>query len=424
MKKMTWLIRICMVAALSFPVANTVFAKGNIRFGKVKVTPKIGANAEYNDNIFLDNGNEKDDYIFKLRPGVGFDYSGSRGNYLRAGYDLELGTYLDYDDNNYHSHNPYVSGAMRTSSGFYFKADDRFTYSSDSYGSENLYNQGVKTKRWNNTAGFTLGWDFAERYSVEAMYENYLIRYMEDQDKWQNRIDHKIGASLFFRLTHKTSLFAEFRHTMAEYDEQNDGTGYWDSGNSEDYKLYDYFLGVRFEPGQKLIGNFKFGYGQKDFENEYSPMLDTQGQPRRYEDQTSFITTWIAETSVEYRPVHRTRINFVVNRSYMGSPDYYSSSYIDTMIDLSVKQGVGAGDRFWLKAGVKWNRNDYADEDPGQPSRYFNIYTVNAAMEWQIQKWLAAGLGYQYASKSASDSLYEEEEYNNSIIEMYMNAEL
>ena len=399
---------------------------GGIRFGKSTIEPGAKLGVEYNDNIYLDDEDEQDDIIFKFDPGIHFAYSGNPGNYFRTGYDLGLGMYMDNDENNFHSHSPFLSLGLRSPSGFYLNFDDNFNYSSDPYGSDNQYKQGVKTKRWDNSAELVTGWEF-ERLTLEGQYKYYTLGYMEDEDKWQNRLEHRLAAGLYFKLTHKTSAFAQFRYTIAEYDKQNDGIldangkSYWNINNSEDYRLYEYFAGFRFKPGQKLTGEIKIGYGERDFENEYSPMLDSSGNPRKYEDQNTWIATWVAETSVVYRPVVRTQVNFDLKRAYKGSPDMYSSSYIDTLIAIALKQGLT--EKISMNLGFDWNRADYFDEDPGQPRRYFDIYTLNAGLEWEIRRWLATGLEYEFESKNANDSLYEKEEYKNNKVTVYVDAQ-
>lgn len=425
--KMKMKFALCCLVMAGFTLSSVYASAEGLRFGKMAVEPEAGLEAEYNDNIFLDDENERDDVIFRFTPGVAFSYSGNPGNYVKTGYDLELGMYVDYDDNNYHSHNPYLSLGFKAPAGFYLNFDDNFKYSSDPHGSENQYNEGVKTKRWNNTAEIVAGWEF-ERITVEGAYKNYLIRYMEDDDKWQDRIDHQFAGTVYFKITHKTSVFGQFRYTMAEYDAQNDGIAdsdgnpYWTEDNSEDNKLYEYFAGFKFEPGQKLTGQIKVGYGERSFDNELSPMLDTSGNQRRYEDQSTWVATWVAETSVIYKPVQRTRISFDLSRSYKGSPDTYSSSYIDTLIAIALKQGLS--EKISVKAGADWNRTDYFDEDTGQPRRYFDIYTLNAGLEWEILRWLTAGLEYEFKTKNASDSLYETEEYQNNKITVYVEGQL
>ncbi len=394
---------------LSFLVAP-VFAQGNIHLGRLKVEPGIAYKFEYNDNIYSANTDEEEDYIHTVTPSIRLGYTGTAGNFFSAGYNVELVAYSDYDKNNYQNHRPFISLGYKSPAGLYLRANDYFQHTEDPYGTENQYGIGRKTKRWNNTADVAAGYDLTERYTLECMYKNYVERFDLTEDKWQNRIDHVYGASFFVRVTGKTSLFGQYRRTQAEYDEQNDGIDGWNSTNSRDYNLNDYFIGARFEPGGKLSGEIKLGYGEQEFDNA----IDKDGNP--YVDESS----WVAETTVNYQPMKKTRLSLNLQRSFKGAPDVDSSSYEDTLVGLTLGQELG--NRFSLDLGFEWNKNDYLNENPGRPEKYFDIYTFKGALDYRIQDWLTAGLEYKYKSKQASHTEYKDSEYDNNVIGVRLSA--
>ena len=426
------LLVMCMVLFFLVP---QVFAQGNIHLGRLKVEPGITYKGEYNDNIYSAKTDEEDDYINTVTPSVRFSYIGSApGNFFNAGYGVDLVAYSDNGDNNYQAHKPYMAMGLKTPAGLYLRASDNFLHTKDPYGTDYYdtqsllggsiggYGVGAQTERWNNAAEVAAGYDFFERYTLELMYKNYAERFDLADDEWQDRTDDVYGASFFVKLTGKTSVFLQYRKTDAEYDSQNDGipilgaTPAWNSTNSQDYRLNDYFIGAKFEPGGKLSGEVKLGYGNKKFDNEY----DNTGH--KYEDKGS----WVAETTVTYQPAQRTRLSLNVYRSHKGSPDADASSYLDTLVGLSLNQELA--NRLSFNLGVEWINYDYLNEVSGSSNKYFNIYTIKGGLGYKIQDWLTAGLRYEYKSKKASDGTgssgipYENLEYDTNILSVSLSA--
>lgn len=377
------------------------FAQGNIRLGKLKVKPSIGYRAAYNDNIYYSPDDKDGDLIHTLSPTIEMGYQDDPGNYLAAGYKLDMVAYTDEDQNNYLRHNPYLLFGYRSSRGFYAKIYEQFVHTEDPYGSENQYKEGDQVQRWNNNLGMTLGYEFGRRYAAEVGYRNYLQRYEHEVDQWQEHTDHQYSGALLYKLSPKTSVFGEYRHKEVSYDSQNDGIQNWNSENSQDYSVDDFLLGVRFLPGKKLSGELKTGYSRREHENNTGP----DGQS--YEDQDA----WVAEVNLDYQLREQTLINLNLQRTHKGASKRNAdvASYLDTLISLELRQGIGQ--RFDLNLGSQLAYNDY-----------FTIYSLTSGLEWRIRKWLRAGLGYEFRSKNADDIIYEGEEYDQNLIYFQVNA--
>lgn len=394
-----------------------------ISLGRLKLLLEASYRGTYEDNVFLENRNTKNDFIHRITPSVRVEYGDVNGQAdsvvgkiaisqtrFSAGYSTDFVFYNDFSDNRYIGHDPFISVLYNSPSGIYLKADEAFKYTEDVYGSLNQYNIGIKTKRWDNTVGFTIGYQSRYKLGVDVTYMNYITRYDELIDQWQDRMDHRIATSIYYKATPKLSFFAQYRHTIADYDKQNDGILLWTDNTSQDYTLDDYFLGISFDPTAKIRGELKLGYGEKNFENEVDPF------GRSYIDESS----WIAETSLSYRPRERTGLKMMLSRSLDGSPDADSASYIRTLMGVSVSQDIG--NRMTASGGLYWERQDFSDENKGIPKKYFNIYSATASIDFRIMRWLTAGLSYTYQSRNVSDDLYEAEEYDVNRISLYTTA--
>ena len=208
-------IRQTFVFWIVFLSGGMAFAQGNLHLGRITVTPSLRYAFEYNSNVFFAPTNEQDDTLSVLTPSVLFGYTGSTpGNYFQAGYMGDWAFYTDLSDNNWQRHSPFVSFGYESPTGFYTKLSNNFNWSEDPFGSFNEFQQssqfglGAKTQRWDNLAQALLGYHFSNRYFAEAYYKNYVIKYDQDKDQWQDRMDNTGALALFYRLTPKTSVTA------------------------------------------------------------------------------------------------------------------------------------------------------------------------------------------------------------------------
>jgi len=398
--------------------AAPALAKGNLKLGRLKILTSLKYKGEYDSNVFYKKQNVQDDFMHWITPTINFEREGSDANsFLRGGYAIDFVFYSNYNENNYIRHQPYIAWRHTMPSGVYFQVTDTFLYTSDPYGTENQFLLGVpQATRWNNILGLTLGYTFAEKYGIEGFYKNELNRFEEEIFQWQDRIDNSFGGYFLYNFTPKTSLLAEYRRTQAEYNSQNDGISdafagtNWSSTTSQDYKLNDFYVGMRFKPGGKLLGEFKLGLGNKVWDNEF----DISGNS--YNDQD----TWISESSLTYYHSQKTTLDLTFDRKILGAPDATGQSFADTLLSLYLSQALVH--RWTLRLGVSFNNNNYFDVAPGLPDKYFNRYRGEIGADWAIKDWLTAGVDGLYEIKTAASG-WEDSEYELYRGSVYLKAE-
>ncbi len=378
-----------------------VFAKEfKIQYGNLEIIPKIDYGLSYSNNIYADKANKQSDFIHTLTPSFSLKKKIGYHNSISAGYSIGFVAYNDFGENNSQDHSLSLSSELKfPAANLSLGINDNYARTSDLLGTDNQYNVGKKTKRWNNSADFTLGYDFGDRYKLELTYDNIMLRFDDNDDKWQNRFDHKYGLYIFYKLTGKTSVFASYQQTLAEHDEQNNGVSGWSDSTSQDHTVNDYSVGIRLKPIGRLHGELSFGYDTQKFNNDVSK----DGTP--YNDDSS----WVAGATVNYEMINKTDISYTFQRSYKSSPDSDASSYLDTSMGLSLSSSFAKH----MSAGISinWSHVNYSGEKPGLPDKSFNTYSAGINYEWRIIEWFTAGVGYEYEKKCASDGAYEDEEH-------------
>lgn len=77
-----------------------LISTASLAFAKFSIVPSVGIQETYNDNIFLTNANEEDDFITTVSPGVKLEYAPNQSLELTLDYGLNFRFYSDHRDLN------------------------------------------------------------------------------------------------------------------------------------------------------------------------------------------------------------------------------------------------------------------------------------------------------------------------------------
>ena len=379
-------------------------AEGNIHIGRIQIHPAFTYELTHESNIFKEREGERSDFIHVLRPGVRVLYRGEGDNFLEAGYGLGAIKYADYTDNNYIEHNAMLAGMYHTPMGFYGRLDDKFSHTADPLGSSNSYRDNdPKVRRWFNEGVLGLGYE-RNRLRIELNYANHYERYLEDEDGWQNRNDHQYRLQGYYRILPRTSLLAQYRLTDINYTNQNNGDNSRgiDSDTSQDALFHQFFVGLNFDPTGKVNGELKLGLGYKNYVNEE----DWNGE--EYED----VTTWLAETNLDWAMSAKTKFNVTFSRSLEDSTESYATRFTTTALGLGIRHTFF--EQFTAYARTGYSLDDYDNTSSTLDSRHDETFTAGAGIEYQlknwIKDWLTIGLGYSFEDCVSN---FDEEEYTD-----------
>lgn len=371
------------------------FAEGNIHVGRIQINPVLSYDLTHDSNIFKEKSDERSDFIHKLRPGVIARYEGEGDNFLMAGYNLGVIRYTDYNDNDYIEHNAALEGIYYTPKGIYVRLDNMYSHTANPIGNINSYRENnPKVRRWYNIGSLGLGYEY-NRLRTEFSYTNHYERYLEREDHWQNRNDHKYSILGYYRILPRTSLLAEYRLVDINYTNQ-------DSATSQDAIFHQFFVGLNFDPTGKLNGELKLGIGHKDYDNDAGWNGDD------YKD----VTTWLAETNLDWAVTAKTKINAKFARALKDSTESYATRFSTTSVELGIRHTFF--DQFTAYAATSYAQSDYDNTSTTLSSRQDKTFGAETGLEYRfknwIEDWLTIGLGYSYKNR---DSNFDDEDYRD-----------
>jgi regulation of enolase protein 1 (concanavalin A-like superfamily) len=58
----------------------------------------------------------------------------------------------------------------------------------------------------------------------------------------------------------------------------------------------------------------------------------------------------------------------------------------------------------------------------GHADKAFDVYGVTVKLNYDIQEWLKAGIGYKYEDKEASNNAYLSQEYKSNMFTIMVSA--
>jgi len=406
--KKTFIAILGMALLIIMGFGGSAMAVGNIKIGQIEVHPFITEKGMWDSNIDLnaDNGTpgeeRKSDYINTLTPGVTFQLKKPLLD-VSVGGLVDIVRYKDYDKNDAENYtinlNAQYGSIGRT--GLYFKVNEQFMDTQDPYSQSGVgdprYKEGKATKREANIAGVEVGYD-QDRLVLHVNYTSKYQKYDEDVDKDSNERDHIVGPTLYYKILPKTYALLEYKFTAIEYFDYTNISNYADCGKDSENHNVD--IGMFWNQAAKLNGSVKVGYYWKKWDSIRNNAGNT------LED----LNTWTITTHMGWSPFARTTLWMDLVKGEIDSVDAIYYSYDQFVANFELIQKVGS--KILVMAGLRYEIDDYNSKASALEKK-FNLYQANAGINYQIMKWLTAGISYTYKEMDASKSDFADDEYKD-----------
>ncbi len=192
---------------------------------KTRFTPSISVSETYDDNVDLENTNEKSDWITSISPGFSLDVY-SQNNNLMLKYSPSIVRYKDEDDNNTVRHSGSISFNEALSKNLLFKLSDSYIKSEDPL---------------EDTQGIIGVRDTRNTYQ---------------RNNWASSISYTFGPS--------NSFILGYSHSWLENDDVT----------LDDGKIFDPYTSIEYWFSQKHGMEINFGYTDAEFSRDDSGIPD------------------------------------------------------------------------------------------------------------------------------------------------------
>ncbi|MDP3980267.1 MAG: outer membrane beta-barrel protein, partial [Chlamydiota bacterium] len=341
------------------------------------IHPRLSFQVEYDDNIFFEPTNEKDDFIFTVSPGFLLDVPFSGDTHLfTLDYHADLAAFVDYGDQNFDNHFLLTNLDLNFTN-FFIKTYDDFRKTSLRASTEfterierfeNLYSIDLGSKDWN-------------KLSAVGGYDYFIIRYREDAFDVFDRDEHMLNLTGYYQLRPKTKALLEYNHAFINYDV---------AARDGDYDQVR--TGIQGEIFNKLIATAKIGY-----------------QNRRYDDSDQDWSNAVVSLGLDHYFSSATSLSLSYERSARESVYKTNNFYALDLVSATLRQKLFF-ERLDGKIGFSYQNNNYdsaTTEGAVTQERDDDILSFNVGADYAIQDWLLTGVEYTYVDRDSNFSEFD-----------------
>lgn len=362
--------------------------------GPVAITPTAGVETKYRDNIYLQERNTTDSWIYIARPAVKAALQ-DRENLYQLNYKGVAGWYQenssndknDYFDNTF-SGSAHMEFSERWTAETYLSwaalHEDRGTGLSEGFVGQALpkpieYDQG--------NIGGSLQYGSSEgvgRLLVRAGYMDRQYQNFKDITRTRDREETTLGSTFFYPVAPNTDVLAEYEYKKIDYPNPLVAAPPLDSNENS------VWLGAQWDITPNMTSTAKAGYVDKDFKESQRKDWDGLGwsvalrmQPREQDT-----------ISVESRrqPAETTRLGNFIKREV-----------------LTARWTHNWSDRVYTELGALAGKDTY---EQAINDREDDIYNVSVKVGYEFRRWANVYTVYSYDDK---DSKVENLSYTDNV---------
>ena len=332
----------------------------------------LAGGLRYDSNIFLQESNEEDDFIFTVTPTFSI-ISGREGtaqNTYSLSYAPSLLFYADNSDQNRVDH----------------RATFRFTKQlpkskialdldfSDTEGSSRYASGAVARTRLHGALHYNYLMSGKTRLDLVASTDlnNFKTSGFNDQ------YNYGLRASVMYQLTGKTAIGPSFSYTHTDVTD----------GVNQD--AYDFGMKVDYLASGKTTLTGTMGYNVRTFDGTGA---------------SSDLSTMSWSVGARYQATGKTSLRGTFYREPKVSFNFQNTGYMATGVSFNANHQYSA--RMNLFAMLSYENDDYYDTGAGGISLENNYYTATMGANYQMQNGLTLGANMTYRTNQSNSSFNE-----------------
>jgi len=355
---------------------STSYAGQGMKIGELEIKPWGEVKLQYDDNVFLDRHDGKDDLIYTLTPGIDLKLP-FQDNFLKFGYHADIIRFSEYDSQNATNH--FASGELELNwRDITVNFHDNFERVFDRPSTEDT----SRVKRDDNTAGVTVNLQ-KERLGIQIGYDNFIRNYRSDPayDNF-DRKENRYSLMLTHQTFPKTKLLFEYDFTQIRYD---------DSTNSDsDYQQF--LVGATGDLTPKTTATIKAGYKFSNYENvgstDFKSGVLYADMTHKFSDKDSLKMEFLRTA---YESTFGTNNYYMVN-NVSGTYDHYFTRRL-----LGFITGL-------------YQENSYPKEstvDGETKKRKDKYYSIGPGLRYYFKDWLTLTLHLEHIVRDSNFDIYK-----------------
>ncbi|MBI4847216.1 MAG: outer membrane beta-barrel protein [Nitrospirae bacterium] len=416
----SWLKQLSMLypALLSLFLLFLLFAGPaySIQLGNTEVTPQLIIKGEYDDNINLSSGLDKDikdDFVLHFTPTIQslLPFKGHKF-FLDLTADYRRGTKEKISELN----TSLRGGAdLVFPGGFILNFID--TYSRTKF-DRTLFEESDVSHSQANTYEVTSSYTFLRRIKLNGGYRHRWEESENDSGTDERNID-TAGGGLSIPMTWHSSLYSSCEFDDEDFKETND----------RDFSSNRYLLGVKWEGPYRFSLWVEGGQKEVDYvslqEDDINGFFGNIGLGVRFSEitqgQFSFgrnvYGKYEYDGRLNYQHSEDTTVSFSASKTTNTSFSISSRSNTFEAARYSLKIEKNFIDKFSISLSGSYIIHTFDSDGLGEDKD--KIIVVEGSVAYPIQKWLDVGMNYQYAQRSSNNALSE---YKNNRVGMFLKS--
>lgn len=374
--------------------------------------PYVATTGMYDDNVYRTAANEVGDYATVLSPGIWMALPGTRERKLNLNtstltpgglglvedrgesfqrfqgflhYGADLTRFQEEDSNDTDDQRIDALLQYNLKGGLTFEVLDIYLDGHDERG-EGAFGD-LDTYK-SNLLGGRVTYDLGSRFRVRGEYGHFTVNYDDNDKSYRDRIDDKYATYLYYKLSGKSSIFAEYDLVDIKYDQLAD----------YDSKENTIWGGFRWRLSDKTIGEIKAG----NLTKKYS--LDSM------DEQSDFVVKgWL-----DYELTGKSKIRLTAARMVEEPDSHASHASIDNQVRTAFIHDLTS--KIQTTAEVGYGKVSYEGEyyyNGVSGEREDDKYSGKLLIDYRIQNWLGVKASYVYLDRqsSFSDLSYTDNRY-------------
>ena len=377
--------------------------------------PHLMIEESYNDNIYLSDGNEEDDWITTLEPGITIDYN---NRFLAASVDYSL-YYQFYNDHSEENQDNFEDVQRANATALFFGGRP-FTLTLSEVISREVIDESERNADYNEIVNRSTVYNttVTPEYRLQLFPTLSLVfggtyeRFDYVDSRGNDSEEHEGRVSLVKQLSATTELFG--RYAFSRYLSDND---------IDEFERQDYVFGLNQRIGAKIIIALEGGYSDVEYDNDDD--TDTTNLLASIDYQLSEpitvsinysqdFTTTFADGLTETR---ETGAAIAYNKDslsaaaelFWNNSDYVRVDREDESYGVRLDFSTALARAISVNFDVEYEKAEYIDDATDED---VNRFTIGSSLDYEYRRFVAS-LGYRYR---INESDVSGNDYDNNIV--------